>query len=276
MAPKTTIVLLNGFGNHSNRLFQTIYVEAFALEHGLRFYNPSFHNMAHLYHCESHFYDNLISAPAKLLDSFRRKFRINDRIVIHFDDPANNEANCDLMRARAGRAARYILVDGWTLRTTDLTLKYQDFFIRKYTIRENLLPQDGFFRHRSAEKKYVAVHIRRGDYRAFSGGKYFYDWEVYRQGMDSMRKEIRARFGLKSEFIIFSDEDAEALKADDVSISHNHWYVDHFLMSQCDYIIGPPSTFSHWASYIGKTPCYQLQNADDVQLRLDNFACCIG
>jgi len=34
-------------------------------------------------------------------------------------------------------------------------------------------------------------------------------------------------------------------------------------LSECDYILGPPSTFSQWASFYGGRPLYQPAAAED-------------
>lgn len=276
MEKGTTIVLLNGFGNHSNRLFQAIHIEAFALEHNLRFYNPSFHDMAHLYHGNPHFFDKIICAPAKILDKMKRIIRFNDKLIVHFDDDGKQEYYQEQLLNLADKAKKYIFVNGWQFRNHELTLKHRQFFQKKYSLREELRPENTFASDSQTSEKHVAVHIRRGDYRNFSGGKYFYEWEVYRQCMDSLKNEIHDKFDCRVKFFVFSDENAEVLKSEDVLISHNQWYVDQFIMSRCDYIIGPPSTFSHWASYIGNAECYHIQNSTDVQLKLENFKCCNG
>ena len=46
---------------------------------------------------------------------------------------------------------------------------------------------------------------------------------------------------------------------------------DFYALSQCDYIIGPPSTFNCWASFIGDTPLYTMFKKDEA-INLDNFA----
>jgi len=37
-----------------------------------------------------------------------------------------------------------------------------------------------------------------------------------------------------------------------------HFIEDMYLLSRCDHIIGPPSTFSIWASFYGCTPLYMI------------------
>ena len=42
---------------------------------------------------------------------------------------------------------------------------------------------------------------------------------------------------------------------------------DQWLMSQCDYLVGPPSTFTTWASFMGKVPLLHIMGKDQkVQL----------
>lgn len=43
-------------------------------------------------------------------------------------------------------------------------------------------------------------------------------------------------------------------------VSKCKWYEDHSLMSMCDYLIGPPSTFTSWSSFIGNVPTYHIKD----------------
>ena len=46
--------------------------------------------------------------------------------------------------------------------------------------------------------------------------------------------------------------------------------IDLYGLAACDYIIGPPSTYSHWASFWGKGPLRPLDSSD-LQLKLGDF-----
>jgi hypothetical protein len=37
-----------------------------------------------------------------------------------------------------------------------------------------------------------------------------------------------------------------------------HFIEDLYALASCDYIIGPPSTFSQWASFYGNVPRYMV------------------
>lgn len=41
-------------------------------------------------------------------------------------------------------------------------------------------------------------------------------------------------------------------------------------MSQCDYLIGPPSTFTGWASYIGNVPLKYIESKN-IDFTLEDF-----
>ena len=46
---------------------------------------------------------------------------------------------------------------------------------------------------------------------------------------------------------------------------------DVYALSQCDYILGPPSTFSMWASFIGDVPLRIVKYANE-NITLDQFS----
>jgi hypothetical protein len=46
---------------------------------------------------------------------------------------------------------------------------------------------------------------------------------------------------------------------------------DLFSLAACDYIMGPPSTFTLWASFFGGVPLYTINNSSD-SLRIESFA----
>ncbi len=106
----------------------------------------------------------------------------------------------------------------------------------------------------SSDKVNIGVHIRRGDYRTWSRGKYFYTDATYAAVMKQLAAERDCRF------LLFSDGPLEArhFEGFDAVVVGGSAVEDQWLMSQCDYLIGPPSTFSGWASYCGKVPRFRL------------------
>lgn len=118
----------------------------------------------------------------------------------------------------------------------------------------------------------VALHVRKADYKNWMNGKYYFDNDVYKARMTEMvqlfdSNEIR--------FLVFGDNsiDMQALKSNcyDLRVSNNSPIVDMIAMSYCDYIIGPPSTFSGYASFMGKTPKFIMVNKDESIVSKSQF-----
>ena len=99
----------------------------------------------------------------------------------------------------------------------------------------------------------VGVHIRRGDYREWKDGQYFYSNDVYASYMRQMEQLFTDK---KVAFYIASNESVSADGAFDAfQIYHGAGgsAEDLYALQQCDYIIGPPSIFPKWASIMGKS-----------------------
>ena len=107
----------------------------------------------------------------------------------------------------------------------------------------------------------IGVHIRYGDYRTYNNGKYFYTLEEYSDFFKNIKKIFK---GKKIAFYIVSNEVIDVTFFKD----YNCFYLPNSLMvedlyslSKTDYIIGPPSTFSGWASLRGNTPLFFLEDS---------------
>ncbi|HTF21912.1 MAG TPA: alpha-1,2-fucosyltransferase [Chryseolinea sp.] len=112
----------------------------------------------------------------------------------------------------------------------------------------------------------IGVHIRRGDYASYVGGRYFYSFEQYRQVMHSLTVSSKNR---RLAFLICSNEEVDLSEFNglDVISAPGQFVEDLYCLSLCDYIVGPPSTFSKWASFYGETPLYHIYSINrDVDL----------
>ena len=118
----------------------------------------------------------------------------------------------------------------------------------------------------------VAVHLRRGDFKSWSSGKYYFNHEYYRLAIENT---IRIHQGEDIKFVIFSDDkelDYSCFEGINYSRLHNFSNIsfDWYFMSLCDYIISPLySTYSGWASFYGETPMYRLNGTNLPKRRSD-------
>ncbi|WP_224998120.1 alpha-1,2-fucosyltransferase [Cesiribacter sp. SM1] len=117
----------------------------------------------------------------------------------------------------------------------------------------------------------VGIHIRRGDYKAFNGGKWYFEDEVYLEKMKQMRALLK-QHGKTCVFLVCSNEavNVDYFSELDVVAEPKHFIVDLYALAKCDYLIGPPSTFTIWASFYGQVPLFKIERTDSPVI-LSNF-----
>lgn len=262
------VILFNGFGNHSNRLFQSIHLEAFCIEHKIKYYNPSFRDMGKYYGIKMSLLNEIFCIIIKVLD------KLGIIKTICFDNFNNNDLYYNILLTK-----KCVLVHGWCFRAHHLTEKFQDYFIKKYRLLTSFHYDNTLLNFISTINKneytIIGVHIRKGDYRTFEDGKYYFDDHVYQTYIQRLTKIDEGPMMKKKMFIIFSNEKVNIPENENLKISKNRWYIDHLLMSRCDYLIGPPSTFTLWASYIGKNKYFHFQDNSGF-IEKSSFAICHG
>lgn len=171
-------------------------------------------------------------------------------------------------RNRCFRLPGLTIVHGFTeLRDFEAMRKHGDEIRELFGRAEHVEQGDG---NRCAltakEGVVVGIHIRRTDYVGWQGGKYCYPNSVYERVIDEMRRLID---GVR--FAVFTDEpESLSPQLSQFNSQPTTPERDQWLMSKCAYLIGPPSTFTTWASFMGKVPLLHLMDVDQ-KLRLCDF-----
>ena len=102
----------------------------------------------------------------------------------------------------------------------------------------------------------VGVHIRHGDYKTFENGRYYYTLEEYHQMMLNIQELY------KDKHVAFFISSNESFSMDIFTECSCYRFgkepsgdiLDLHTLSLCDRIVGPWSTYSRWASFIGEVP----------------------
>ena len=199
---------------------------------------------------------------------------------------------------------KHIVVSGWNVRFYDLFLKYRSEIVELFRIDEcytqpvrekmnvndnvegqrpkakgqRLLPQSlrpVSLDLRPKSQISLGVHIRRGDYATWQDGRYFFNDKVYASYINrfaAMHPDQTVDVFLSTNDAQVTAEHYQAL-CPKVRIHHLKGSApeDLFMLSECDYLIGPPSTFSLVAAMYRDIPLYRMDSADADSMTADGF-----
>jgi hypothetical protein len=154
-----------------------------------------------------------------------------------------------------------LFAKGWKFRD-DVNLVHcrqgiADYFTPIPTIRKKA--EVVMARARRGGSTVIGVHIRQGDYREWKGGAHYFETAQYAHWMNEVAALYPAK---KPTFLICSSDpvDFRLLEGFTVVAAPGEVVADLYSLSLCDAIMGPPSTFSTWASFCGSVPLCMLQN----------------
>ena len=179
---------------------------------------------------------------------------------------------------------RHIVVSGWFARWYDLFLKYRSEICELFTIYPEItnpvkakMQEAEYAETKSAKAEVLrlGVHIRRGDYAEWRDGQFFYDDEIYAAHINkfaTMHPDKRLHVYLSTNDPSVTQEKYQAL-CPQVTVHHLRGNApeDLFMLSECDYLIGPPSTFSLVAAMYRDIPLYRIDSSDVSQMTPDAF-----
>ena len=157
---------------------------------------------------------------------------------------------------------------GWSTRTDTRYLQQTLPELKKIFRPKNEIMQKAESMIAELRKKaevVVGVHIRRGDYDTWNDGRFFYELEEYRQFM----LRINKLYNNKAAFFISSNEDFpldtfEGCICRRFGKESSGAILDLYSLSLCDRIIGPFSSYSRWASFIGEVPICFLESKEQT------------
>jgi hypothetical protein len=103
----------------------------------------------------------------------------------------------------------------------------------------------------------VGLHIRLTDYRTYRHGIFYYCHADYQRALERMTDLLP---GYRVGFLICSDEPqkAEAFAPFRVALGPGTTLGDLYSLAGCDYLMGPPSTYSLWAAFYGQKLLYHM------------------
>lgn len=248
-------------GRLCNNILQYAHVYAWGLEHGIR---PVSMRFSYKYR-----YFDLCKRPAhNFLNYLYAKYSAKAGLipVVRFDDPEEPESS-RMEKDRKILTARNVLVTGWQVRHYDDFLKHIGEIRRLFAFRRKIVRKVSRYIGSTARKGALrlGVHIRRGDYARWQDGKFLYSDLQYIGVIRSFIKYAGAPVdiyicgndpGLDREFYRSQLEDLDVT----VNFPEGNPGEDLCLLSQCDRLIGAPSTFTLVAAMYRDIPLYWVKD----------------
>lgn len=265
-------------GQLCNRLFHFAHIVSFALDNNERLWYPHIDEYGR-------FFRNLTSSRLekyKLVIYSNSILRLSLRVLrwllkkipgtrfLRYSE-AVEEVDLAIFK---GDDRRLLFLSGWLFRDYVALRKHREFIKSIFEFDEQVVADclEKTVQLRCDNGLLVGVHIRRGDYIDFENGRFFYSDEVYKDKIDQLRK-LFLDLGRNAYFIICTNDNSvhSSELLSDVDIMHNRGsdMSDLCMLSRCDYIIGPPSTYSGWASFYGSVPLAYITEANQIMKRSD-------
>jgi len=186
---------------------------------------------------------------------------------------------------------KHIVVSGWNVRFYEYFLQYRDEICELFRIDEQytkpvrLKMQEAeqpslLTSHFSPLTSHLSplrlgVHIRRGDYAQWQYGKYCFDDDTYARLIN--------RFATLHEgeavhvYLSTNDPEVHANTYQKlcpkvrIHLLQGNAPADLYMLSVCDYVMGPPSTFSLVAAMYRDIPLYRIDSEDEMLMTPEAF-----
>ena len=169
-------------------------------------------------------------------------------------------ADPDIRRRLAG--SRFVLLQGWLFRDAEALERHADLVRRIFTPVSAIarVADQAVKRVRGEGGVVVGVHVRQGDYRVHLGGRFYYPTEAYVRVMERLRDDLdgEVRFLVTTD----SEQDWDAFSHLPYERAKGSSVEDLYTLSACDLIVGPPSSFTLWASFYGRTPLAMITDPE--------------
>lgn len=284
------MILCRKNGQLGNRLMVYAHVMAAARERGWTLYNPTFAEYSddfegprgHLASCSQVLPEGRpIAAWKRTLACFLLRvgyqlgkplrFLLGGRLAYL---RARNAAHIDLgeaLPAIEARATQVLLLQGYHFRNAEWARAHapwlRTFFRPLAQYRDQAEPLVAGLR--AQVDVVVGMHIRHGDYARHLQGRFFYSVEQY---LGLMRRMVRVLAPQRVGFVVCSNALHGAADFAEFRMVRGPGGVisDLHALSLCDYVLGPPSSYSSWAAFAGNTRLLRVEKPT-VEFSLADF-----
>lgn len=259
------MIFVRDKGQMCNNIFQFANAYAFAREHGRSVMSMRFaYKYQYFRICNTKWHNFTTYLAGKWLSRWRLI------PTISYDQEFNPVSYFELEKRILG--THNSMVEGWGVRYLDLLFRYLDEIRDLFAFNRetedaviNFLSQNG-----TEGAVRIGVHIRRGDYKTWNNGRFYFLDEEFIHTVRSLMSLLPNR---KIEVYICGNDPnlnhevyLNSLSGVKVYFPNGNPGEDLCLLSKCDYLVGPPSSFSLIATMYGKALLYWMGAGEPMSL----------
>jgi hypothetical protein len=290
------VIISDAYGQLGNRLILFSHFIANAREFGYPLCYPGFQKYAEYFTgTRNNFFCtyppesrgdgswNFLRSPAStiitLLAGVCCRMKIRTDFLGTMDITSRNDRERDFDLSQQGflflaQKRRMVLTRGWLFRDEENLRKHADPVRRYFTpVAEHAANISRVIeRAREGCDLLVGVHIRQGDYRNWLGGKHYHPTGEY---LNIMKRADGLWSGKRVRYLLCSDEkqDKRLFQGMNCAWGSGNQLEDLYAFASCDYLMGPPSTYTLWASFYGSVPLCVIHELNKP-LTLEGFTLC--
>lgn len=277
------IIIARNFGQLGNRLFLYGHFIAAAAEYGVKVANPCFAEYAHLFPATSH--DLWCRYPVEPVvgepPSLRSRKWLSKAVYLAargLSLTGLGRAPIRVIRIKGEQRfdlgdhdfaalvwRRHVMAQGWLFRSEPLFQKHADKIRAHFRLGgSHQAAVDRLITSlRSEAEVVVGIHVRQGDYATFLDGKYFYTVSQYASVMRDIQDQLAPR---RVSFLVCGNGhwDRRDFAGLPLRFGTGQLVEDLYALSAVDVLVGPPSTFSAWASFYGDVPLVMMESAEEA------------
>lgn len=266
---KRIFVISNPYGRWGNRLMLFSYIIAWANQHNAIVLNPSF--LEYKKHFKNFngqvigivpnkFY-NLIKIPEFLINILSESFkRISYRKIciksIECFDLASVDVNYE------SKSFQDILISNKIVFFNGFLFGKRNFYLvddqrgklkELFVFSNNVLKKSKNILSSIGKHKVVGICMRQGDYKNHFGGKLYLQDCEYKILIDRIINLFGKGYGI----FVACEEMKDINIHEEAYFNYGEPAINLCTLSNCDYLVGPASTFMTWAAFLNNIPtCY--------------------
>ena len=270
---KNLFIISIPYGRWGNRIMLFSYLISWAQKHNCQIINPSFAEYSEYFPYFKNnklcFFPDEENNFIKILSLFSRhvnkavkrltlrKFKLP---YCHIVDLENKYKNTNSLNIKSLiNDKKIILFHGFLFGERDYTLVDSNRELLNYvfSFTKNINDRCFELRNNISFDKIIGVCMRQGDYKTYLDGKFYLNDSKYLELIKNLTS-IFPEYGI----FIACEELKENFKPDNSIVSYQNPALNLCMLSKCDFLIGPPSTFLTWAAFYNNIEVCYIDNTN--------------